>query len=301
MPVFGRFATAERLLRRIERRIGVAAWSHFWILLFGIGLVSTALTLLWLVLSDWLPLGGEGKTLWDIGEKFGIPVVVVLLAAVVSFVNFKSAQRARIDRELARERAREEALRTYLDRMTELILTNRFQDDSDAQVQRVAEAHTLAVLRVLDGGRKGLIVRFLHETGLIAKDTAKISMGNADLTCADLRYADLADTNLEGADLESARLFSVDLRGSALRRTVLRRADLREANLSDADLQAAILNYSDLRDADLSGANLGDSSLVRANVHEDQLRGVSALIGATLPDDTVLTEERWMQFNIPAN
>ena len=212
-------------------------------------------------LSDRLPLGGEGKTLWDIGEKFGVPVVVVILAAIFSFGNFKSAQRARIDRELARERASEEALRAYLDRMTGLILTNRSQDDSDAQVQRVAEAHTLAVLRVLDGGRKGLVVRFLHETGLIAKDEAKISVEKADLTCADLRFADLACTNLGGADLESADLFSVDLRGSVLRGAVIRRVNLREANLSDADLQAAILINSDLRDADLSGANLANSSL----------------------------------------
>jgi hypothetical protein len=74
------------------------------------------------------------------------------------------------DRKIAEDRAREDALQRYLDRMQELILDKGLRrSEKDAEIRDVARARTLAVLRSLDGNRKGQLVRFLHEADLIGR------------------------------------------------------------------------------------------------------------------------------------
>jgi hypothetical protein len=52
--------------------------------------------------------------------------------------------------------------------MHELILDKRLRkSEEDDEIRNVARARTLAVLRSLDGNRKGHVVRFLCEAGLM--------------------------------------------------------------------------------------------------------------------------------------
>jgi hypothetical protein len=74
------------------------------------------------------------------------------------------------DREIARDRASEEALQRYLDTMQKLILDKGLRkSEKEAEIRDVARARTLTVLRGLDGNRKGQVLRFLYEAGLITK------------------------------------------------------------------------------------------------------------------------------------
>jgi uncharacterized protein YjbI with pentapeptide repeats len=164
----------------------------------------------------------------------------------------------------------------------------------------VARARTLTVLPRLDDGRKGRVVQFLYECGLIAKGRPILALGGADLSKADLieanlREADLSRVNLnramlmeahlEGSDLKeaflmSANLYGASLRGADLSGTFLNNAVLWEANLVGASLNDAVLWEANLREADLSGANLSGAALMGADLRGADLSGVD-LSGAT--------------------
>jgi uncharacterized protein YjbI with pentapeptide repeats len=64
-------------------------------------------------------------------------------------------------------------------------------------------------------------------------------------------------------------------------------ANLRDANLRGANLFNANLNSANLRNVDLGGAKRWNN---------EQLAQAESLVGATLPDGTVMTEEAWEAF-----
>jgi uncharacterized protein YjbI with pentapeptide repeats len=139
------------------------------------------------------------------------------------------------------------------------------RSEKDAEIRSVSRARTLAVLRSLDGARKGLVLRFLHEADLIGKAVGERRVIEAII---DLLTADLSGADLSGADLSGA---------------VLSYANLSDANLRDANL----------RDANLSNANLSGAR----NWTNQQLAQAGSLVGATLPDRTVTKGgEDWEKF-----
>jgi hypothetical protein len=70
----------------------------------------------------------------------------------------------------------------------------------------VARARTLTVLARLDFERKGSVMQFLYESGLIYKDSLVLDLRRADLLDANLSDADLSWVNLSGARLLGANL-----------------------------------------------------------------------------------------------
>ncbi len=118
------------------------------------------------------------KDLWD-----WLALLIVPIVLAVGGYFFRRAERrseteiaearAKIDRSISGDRLEEEALQQYLDRMTELLLKEKLLSAPPGdEVHAVARARTLTVLRRLDGTRKGLLLRFLFEVGLINRETA---------------------------------------------------------------------------------------------------------------------------------
>jgi hypothetical protein len=185
----------------------------------------------------WIWTGLETKSSWDWLELLMIPVVLGLGAF---WFNRQArereqtlAQQARKeeqelanqerknDRRIAEDRAREDALQRYLDRMQELILDKKLRtSEEDAETRTVARARTLAVLRSLDGDRKGQVVRFLYEAGLIGNKVTEVDRGTHPtepiiyLIEADLNGANLSGAKLSGATLRYANLSNANLRGA---------------------------------------------------------------------------------------
>jgi hypothetical protein len=63
---------------------------------------------------------------------------------------------------------REAALQAYLDKMSELLLEKHLRDLAEEdEVWKIARIRTLTVLRKLDGERKGDVIKYLQEAGLI--------------------------------------------------------------------------------------------------------------------------------------
>jgi hypothetical protein len=185
-----------------------------------------------------------GITLWDWLKLLVVPAVIA-----GGGIWFNQRQQAR-DQVSADRRTQDDALEAYLDDMTDLMINHHLrgiaqvssvprvvlhgdsppQGEDTKDVRAVARARTLTLLTRLDGKRKGHVVRFLYESGLISQ--------KRELTLADLTPTPpntIVDVAGEaGADPRTA---IVDLAGADLRGTILRGAILMEVDLRNADLR----------------------------------------------------------------
>jgi hypothetical protein len=163
------------------RRLGESAMA-FW----PVSLLVFALSALVLFLTAWglfgdLPTGFSGKTLWDWIDVLGVLLVVVVAGGLFGFATQRASQRAELERELATDQARQDTLRAYLDRMAALVLQEKglLNSEPGSAIRAVAQAQTFAALRVLDGTRKAILIRFLHDSQLISKERPIISLSLA--------------------------------------------------------------------------------------------------------------------------
>src|SRR5260221_6807826 len=165
-----------------------------------------------------------GKTLWDWLQLLIIPVVLAVGGYVINLTISRGEQeatrqraqsereaadkRAETERKIASDNQREAALQAYINEMSELLLHENLRESSpeDEEVRKIARVRTLTVLRRLDAERKGSVLEFLHESGLIDKDKRII-----DLTLADLSHADLSHVDLSAANLTKAKISQYQL------------------------------------------------------------------------------------------
>jgi uncharacterized protein YjbI with pentapeptide repeats len=253
-----------------------------------------------------------GKTLWNWLELLGvlaIPVVVGFGAAWFTSRQNQAneANRAQQQREneanrerrhqteleiaeknrerqqqtalqIAADNQREAALQAYLDKMSEYLhqASVRAEISFEFDIQKMGRTRTLILLRTLDAKRKGSVLQFLYENGLI-KDRRAIS------TAMYLNGADLTKIKLMGVNLSGATLSEADLSNANLSD-----ADLSRANLSDADISRANLSDADLRGAHLRGATLDTTILKGAqyNTKEILVKDLQGKILEAMPPTT---------------
>src|SRR6266851_3599180 len=257
------------------------------------------------------------KTLWDWLQLLGVLAIPVAVVLGVAWFTTKQGQVGDAEN---KDNQREAALQAYIDNMLELLLAKNLRSSTeDEEVQKIARVRTLTVLRRLDAERKGSVLQFLQESGLIGKDKRVINLTGANLIGANLiganlsganlsgvylSRADLSLANLIGANLSGVYLSGADLSGVYLSGAYLFLANLSKANLSGAslyevNLSLANLNGANLNGADLSGANLrgalvtaeqltatklSGANLRGALVTAEQLTATKLLQGATMPD-----------------
>jgi uncharacterized protein YjbI with pentapeptide repeats len=260
----------------------------------------------WTALAlKWFWTGLAPKSAWDWLQLLIIPIV--LGASVLWFnrqerraqnyietrrqesAQMLAQQERENDRHIAEDRARDDALRSYFDRMSELLLDKNLGGSDKGTVEQVvASARTLAVIRSLEGdqrGRKSHVIRFVSQSNVIGKlslsgaDLSGVDLINADLSGADLRGANLSSANLiatklSGADLSSANLSNGSLSNASLSGANLITVDLSGANLSGADLRGANLTSADLSSANLFGALLLGANLTSADLRRANLIGI---------------------------
>jgi len=155
-------------------------------------------------------IGQTSKTLWDVLQLLGIPVV---LAGAAAWFNHAQQERElkrteeQKERELQRtdDHQQEVTLGTYMDRMSDLLL----REDAGGQdkIAVIARARTLTALRRLDGRRKGTLLHFLYEASVIHR--IKVLDGKYGPGDAPER----ANTGQLTISLNGADLRGVDLRG----------------------------------------------------------------------------------------
>jgi hypothetical protein len=243
-----------------------------------------------MTVRDWLPIVGA----------LLIPLAVAAGTWWITWQQGRIAdQRAEADRELAEQRAQDEALQAYLNQMSSFLLEkdlrlstrdNATEDSKEAR--NLARARTLTVLRTLDSRRKEQVMQFLMEAALVQTVGGKQPI--VELSGAYLNDTDLVTADLGGAELSDAKLSSANLSDANLRGAILNAAYLFGAELSDADLRDANLRGANLSDANLSDANLSEANLEGTQeVSDEQLAEAKSLTGATMPNGQKY--EEWLK------
>lgn len=248
--------------------------------------------LLQLILSGYAVTwtGFQTKTLWDWLELLIIPFVLALGAFFLNrserAVERETAnQRADLERQIAKDRQQEAALQAYLDRMSELLVEKKLQDEeTNNEIRNVARIRTITILRALDAYRNKLVIDFLRDAGLITDGNSifnrakieKIDLSNLDLSNiflqgavlkgTVLRNSNLKGANLENVNLEVGNLSQADLHKANMQRANLNKANLQRASLWEANLQEAELVEADLQGAELSYAQLKSAIFVKADL-----------------------------------
>src|SRR5215471_1534731 len=117
--------------------------------------------------------GLQEKTLWDWFQLLIIPAVLVGDGCLFTFITTRigqeaSRQRDQTERELTGDNQREAALQSYMDTIAELLLEKHLRGSHpEDEIRTIARARTLTMLPRLDKARKGSVLHFLHEAGLI--------------------------------------------------------------------------------------------------------------------------------------
>jgi hypothetical protein len=267
-------------------------------------------TLEWTGLAKAVITSLQTKTFWDWLDLLLLPLVLasgllLLITSRQQIERQRSEEDALVEREIASDQQKEEAIQAYFDRIADLLLKDKLSKYSPEEVKTVARIRTLTVLRGLDPKRKGRILMFLKDSGLIDREAVidlcgadlsgisaafaslgRVNIGDANLSGADLQGAGLgksylSGTNLRGANLAGANLAGADLFEADLSGANLSGAKLNGANLNGANLRGCRLNEANLSDADLSGVNLSVGDLIRANLRGAKLEG-ARLTGADL-------------------
>jgi uncharacterized protein YjbI with pentapeptide repeats len=200
------------------------------------------------------------RTLWDWLQLLVVPLVIALVAFLLSDAQSRrqdARERRDANRQRALERsasvddAREGALRAYVEQMSDLLLTRDLAHSRSASARQVARTNTLTVLRRLDGPRKGLVLGFLEDAGLLIYPEPRVRLDSADLRGAVVRNSSFLNADFGGADLRRA-----DFRGSSLVRPHWSGANLRDADFRRTESLGPDFAFADLRRANFRGARL---------------------------------------------
>jgi hypothetical protein len=173
----------------------------------AIALLAGVLVLLILAGYSLTWTGFFNKTLWDWLNLLGvlaIPAVVGLGAA------WFTAQQGKVSDRENKDNQHETALQAYIDKMSELILKEHLGELTPegklkpeyGEVRKIARVRTLTVLPRLDATRKRSVLQFLHESGLIDKDTSIINLKAADLREAGLNKAKYNKKTVQEKDMD---------------------------------------------------------------------------------------------------
>lgn len=155
--------------------------------------------------------GPRSKTLWDWFELLIIPLILAVGIWWLNIQDKESKDRVEIDRQ------NHDTLEKYLDCMTTLLLKDDLRNPkTNSETIKIARIRTLSVLRSVDGSKKGQILQFLYESGLIFENPI---------------------INLNGADFTNALLVGANLQNAEIRGVIFINADFTDANLTNCKLQ----------------------------------------------------------------
>jgi hypothetical protein len=231
------------------------------------------------------PCATQSKTLWDWMQLIFVPLILACVAWSFNLQQQNMSLSASTDQD------RETVLNTYIDQTSALVLLyGQTQVMTDTMLQAIARARTVAALQRLDGPRKGMLLRFLHEANLLHNPTRKqpgpaLYLGpNVDLSAMAVDRAFLSNDDFDHAYMPNASLVDAHLSDANLNWATLTRGTLamiyapgvhlNGAHLAGANLRSACLRNASLSGADLSGADLTGANLVRADLTSADLAGV---------------------------
>lgn len=206
--------------------------------------------------------GPRSKTLWDWLDLLLIPLAVGLVGWI-----FKEAEKEKATR-MEKERTQNQTLDSFVKTITDLIVNHNLGTaDAKHGSHVIARTRTILALSTLDRLRKGQVLQFLFESGLIDKPQ-NVSLVGADITHAILDGIVLSNAEITGAYLNGASITHSNLKGAAFTG-----CDFSDANLSDSLLENADLSYTNLTGAKLNNVDLTSANFEGANLTAANLTG----------------------------
>ena len=208
------------------------------IIIFAIILVVAIALIIVGYRFDWTGFNGNntpGKTLWDWLQLLGVLAIPIVVGFGTAFF---TRQQAKTSEANAENQQQEELLRTYFDKISELVLNGELSTNEN--VESIVRARTLAALHILNATRKGIVLQFLHDLNLLQHVKSYFYL------------LDLSNTQLIRIDLREADLYKADLREAKLHKADLRGADLTGAMITGEQLNTA---------KSLKGATMPDGSI----------------------------------------
>jgi uncharacterized protein YjbI with pentapeptide repeats len=154
-------------------------------------------------------------------------------------------------------------------------ILNEIRESQLQELKAIARAQTLTTLNLLrlDKERRDLLLNFLRETTLAAKNRACFEQNNKSEICdkeekeANLLIGiNLANIQLSEFNLELFILKQADLNSANLSQVRFSEADLSGSNLNRSNLSQALMNGTQLKGAKLKYANLTNADLTNAKL-----------------------------------
>jgi uncharacterized protein YjbI with pentapeptide repeats len=239
------------------------------------------------------------KTVWDVLQLLIVPVLLVLIALYfnsqqTSRDRSREDRRTRQDRALAEDAREDATLDAYIAKMSALMLDRGLlKARPGSAVRQVARTATLATVRRVSGSRKGEVLLFLYESGLLAVPTyygerdPVIDLGGADLHGADLSKASINSFRRLGVVTFPRRAYpGVALRGD-LRGARFDDAHLQGTNFRDANLRGASFKRAVIYNTSFAGDDLRSASFERAYVLDDVRLNFARLDNAVFDDASI--------------
>jgi uncharacterized protein YjbI with pentapeptide repeats len=199
---------------------------------------------------------------------------------------------------ITNERNKQDALKSYLKEITNLLLDKELKSKTNESNEvQAAKSTTVLVLRELDLKRKKQLIQFLSDAKLIQSEQIGLLKGayleDIFLKGVYLNEAYMEDIKLKKSNLSESFLQGVNLTGAKLSRTKFYKANLKKAVLRHADLTGADLIGADLTGADLTGALLLNANLTKTKLSGSNLTKAKlkmANLEEAILDDANLTE-----------
>ncbi len=186
------------------------------------------------------------------------------------------------EQEISTNKANQETLVNYQDRMSELLQKGLLKTTNiNSDIFIIAQAKTVTVLQSLDPERQHLIIQFLDASKLSIQPGSFGILYQAKMSKAKLTGADLSDAQLSSVNLSNATLDSANLSNANLNNAILSGSNLENASLSGANLGSANLSGANLSNVDLSKIDLSNAILIGVQFRNTNLRGAD-LSGANL-------------------
>jgi uncharacterized protein YjbI with pentapeptide repeats len=240
----------------------------FFLLVITLVILFQRFVLGWITWQTWTGFGetivenettNPAKTLWDWMGLLVIPLGVAYIASrftkTMKQNELKIAeQRSKREQEISLDQQRENALQSYFDRITELLLREGDglkTSNPEDEIRVIARARAVSAINMLDPKRKGLLTQFLHEAQLLHRRKRIVSLEGANLIGIFLEGASLCEVDFSGLDLGYAKLRYVNLSKSNLSNSNLSGSDLRNADMRMTNLFGTNLSTADLREAEL--------------------------------------------------
>lgn len=220
------------------------------------------------IFPDWVGL--NGKTVWDLAELMVVPFTLTIGGVLIGRLLDKNQKK------MAREAQLQNILESYYDRMSNLIIEKKLQDDENASngVKNMARAFTSTALNQLNGRRQDQIIQFLYNCNLIIGDEPRIAIGavsQSPITGGIFRGANMANVNLKGV-----KFISCDFRGarfddSHLHGVIFIRCKMQNSVFRNTDCGESIWEKCQLKRASFEGSDLSLSEFIDLKIEKSQL------------------------------